>query len=125
MKIDTHKEDARGNVFTLLEAVEVNGIVIPAGFESDGASVPRIFWRLIFPPTDTRAIRAAVFHDYIYRCQPEGWTRPDADSAFRRLLIEDGMERLRSWAAWIGVRIGGAWAWEKANFEKAIDGMWR
>ena len=121
MKIDTHKEDARGNVFRLLEPLETSDFTVPAGFESDGASVPRLFWRLVFPPTDTRALRAAVIHDYIYRMQPEGWDRRMADDLFFRLLVEDGVPAWRARLAWIGVRVGGGKAWEEARFERFAE----
>jgi hypothetical protein len=38
-------------------------IVAPAGFRSDGASVPRIFWNL-FPPFH-RYLLAAIVHDHL------------------------------------------------------------
>jgi hypothetical protein len=38
-------------------------IVVPAGFETDGASVPRLFWALL--PTWGKYSRAAVIHDYL------------------------------------------------------------
>lgn len=121
MKIEVHKEDARGNVFRLLEPLDTSDFVIPVGFESDGASVPRVLWRLIFPPIDPVALPAAVVHDYIYREQPEGWTRDRADTLFLRLLIADGVARWRAWLAWLGVRIGGWAAWESARFEKFAE----
>lgn len=39
-------------------------IVVPAGFVTDFASIPRIFWAL-YPPTGPWAA-AAVIHDYLY-----------------------------------------------------------
>lgn len=39
-------------------------ITVPVGFETDFASVPRIFWAYI-SPIDTHA-KAAVIHDYCY-----------------------------------------------------------
>ncbi len=116
MKVDIHFADGRGNVITVLEAVETSDFTIPAGFESDGVSVPRFFWRIISPPIDPRTIRAGVVHDWIYRHQPAGWTRRRADAVFRRILIEDGVERWRAWLAWAGVRIGGGKAWEDSRF---------
>jgi len=38
-------------------------VQIPKGFETDFASVPRIFW-MIFPP-DGKYTQAAVLHDYM------------------------------------------------------------
>jgi len=111
MKIDIHIEDSRGNVFTLLEPLYCEGVTVPAGFESDGASVPRFFWRVVFPPGDRRAIRAAFFHDYVYRTHPVGWTRTMADKAFFRVLLADGVGRFRARIAYLGVRWGGICSW--------------
>lgn len=45
---------------------DIGTIRVPAGFVTDFASVPRFFWRL-FPPTGAYG-KAAVIHDYLYRC---------------------------------------------------------
>lgn len=112
MQIEIFRADERGNVIRLVEPLTYLDITVPAGFESDGASVPRLFWRLVFPPTDTTALRAAVIHDWIYRTHPAGWTRAAADDLFYDLLIEDGVPRWRAWLAWSGVRLGGGSAWK-------------
>lgn len=117
MIINVHQEDERGNVIRTVtkNKIEWKGrsFVIPAGFESDGASVPRFFWRIVCPPTDPQAVRAGVAHDWIYRTQPEGWTREEADKMFYDLLVEDGMLRCRARLAYLGVRIGGWRAWNE------------
>ena len=115
MKIEVHKSDEMGNVYRLLELLTYGGLTVPEGFESDGASVPRFFWRAVFPPGDNRALRAAFLHDYIYRTHPEGWTRAQADELFRKLLIEDGVSRISAALAYWGVRLFGASSWEEAG----------
>lgn len=62
-------------------------ILIPPGFETDFASVPRFFWRL-FPPTG-RYGKAAVVHDYLYRTPTFPVSKAQADLVFR-----EGMETL-------------------------------
>ena len=120
----THREDERGNVFTVLYNYRVffdgKNFLIPAGFESDGASVPRFFWRIVCPPLDHRAVRAGVAHDYIYRTQPEDWTRREADLMFLAFLIEDGLPPFRARLAYLGVRFFGRRAWN-ANAEEAAE----
>ena len=106
-----HWDPERGRVFTLLKPLTWCHLTVPAGFESDGASVPRFFWRLVFPPSDERAKFAAYVHDWIYRTRPAGWTRPMADDAFRDLLILGGVPAWRARLAFWGVRLGGASAW--------------
>ena len=112
-----HQSDENGNVFTLREDIEIcwNGksFTIRAGFKSDGASVPRFFWRAVFPPGDNRALRAAFAHDYIYRMHPEGWTKAEADRMFYDLLIEGGIPWYRAKAAYLGVKLFGSGAWKK------------
>ena len=112
-----HQTDENGNVFTLREDIEIcwNGksLTIGAGFKSDGASVPRFFWRVVFPPGDNRALRASFAHDYIYRMHPDGWTKAEADQMFYDLLIRGGIPWYRAKAAYLGVKLFGSGAWKK------------
>ena len=116
--VGIHREDEMGNVFTLKNRhglrIKWNGkeVIVPRYFKSDGASVPRFFWRLVFPSSDTKAIRAAFAHDYIYRMHPDGWTKEDADRMFHDLLIADGVSKFRAWLAYKGVSWFGGWAWK-------------
>ena len=115
MLIDVHQSDFMGNIFTLREDLTVEGITVPAGFASDGASVPRFFWRLVFPPGDQKALKAAFVHDFLYRTHPEGWTREAADLLFLKLLLKEGMPKFRAVLAWLGVRLFGGRAWQQGG----------
>lgn len=123
MIIKPHKTDERGNVVATAFPNRINfggkSFLIPKGFESDGASVPRFFWRLVCPPVDPHAVRAGVAHDYIYRIQPEGWTRKGADKMFLCFLIEDGLPPFRATLAYWGVRLFGRIAWDENSKELA------
>lgn len=107
-----HEEDERGNVFTLLRPISVCGIVVPAGFESDGASVPRLLWGVVFPRDDRQALCAAIVHDYLYRTHPACWTRSEADDTFLYLMERGGVSWIRRTRAYIGVRLFGNSSWE-------------
>jgi len=61
-------------------------IVVPAGFLTDFASVPRFFWR-IFPPIGDYW-RSAILHDYLYS-QACICSRFLADSIFRDAMFAD------------------------------------
>ena len=112
-----HREDDRGNVFTVHYPYRVNfggkTFLIPRGFESDGASVPRLFWRIVFPNSDSHATTAGICHDWIYRTQPGDSTREEADRMFYALLIEFGTPMHRALAAYLAVRCFGGIAWCK------------
>ncbi|EFF0758050.1 DUF1353 domain-containing protein [Escherichia coli] len=60
-------------------------IEVPAGFITDLATVPRVFW-VILPP-DGRYAKAAIIHDYMYDNALR--TRREADQIFL-----DGMKVL-------------------------------
>lgn len=117
IKVAVHNQDEQGNIYTLLEDMTVtwNGreLHIPAGFKSDGASVPRFFWRWVFPPGDSRALFAAFAHDYIYRKHPENWSKADADNMFYDLLRQNGVPYLNAQRAYWGVRLFGGSSWKK------------
>lgn len=112
VEVREHEEDERGNVFTLLRPISTSGLTVPAGFESDGASVPRLFWAVVFPRDDRKALFGAIVHDYIYRTHPPKWERADADEVFLYLLQQGGVSYIRRIRAYIGVRLFGRKAWE-------------
>ena len=117
MKVEIHHTDDHGNVCRTLWPHKITfrdkSFRIPRGFESDGASVPRLLWRFVCPPLDPSAVRAGVAHDYIYRVQPPDWTRQEADEMFLCFLIEDGMPPYRARRAFLGVRLFGWIAWRQ------------
>ncbi|EBL9222499.1 DUF1353 domain-containing protein [Salmonella enterica] len=60
-------------------------IEVPAGFITDLATVPRIFWILL--PPDGKYAKAAIIHDYLYDNALR--TKKEAD-----LIFLDGMKVL-------------------------------
>lgn len=125
IKVEIHRTTAQGDFARTLvpKKIEFRGrrFVIPRGFEYDGASVPRFFWRLVCPPLDPGAARAGAAHDYIYRRQPPEWTRGEADLMLLCLLIEDGLSPFRAQLAYRGVRLFGAPVWRKYRRELKND----
>ena len=116
MLVDIQTTAEKGRVFRLMEPLQISWggkptITVPWGFQSDGASVPRAFWRLIFPKGDEKALRAAIIHDWIYRTHPAGWTKAEADKLFYELLKADGVPTWRAWLAYQGVKWFGHIAW--------------
>lgn len=121
MLVDIQTTADMGRVFTLMEPLRIEWrgktIEVPVGFQSDGASVPRAFWRLVFPNSDNQALRAAFAHDWLYRNHPEGWTKEEADKMFYEVLQEDGISKWRAWLAYKGVDWFGWHAWETRGGE--------
>ena len=80
--------------------------VVPAGFRTDFASVPRVVVWLI--PRFGRYTLAAVLHDWL---TTEGLrtgvvSSRDADGIFRRVMAELQVPPVRRWLMWAGVRWG-------------------
>ncbi len=117
MNIDIHTETDRGDILTLLEdhTENWNGrtFTVPAGFESDGVSTPRFLWTSISPKIHPATIRGGIDHDWLYRQQPDGWTRKDADKLFLDVIIQDGLSPLRARLAYTGLRLFGGKAWKE------------
>lgn len=93
-------------------------IRIPSGFEFDGASVPRAFWRLL-PPVAGVHLRAALAHDVLYvdkMCWKNGdyaaITKEEADWIFRQLMLEDGVTPWLAKAAYSAVAAFGGSTWD-------------
>jgi len=79
-------------------------LVIPSGFLTDFASMPRALWPLL-PPTG-RYGKAAVVHDFLYRTAGQA-TRLEADQVLVEAMTALGVSRLTRWAIYAGVRAGG------------------
>ncbi|MFQ6331315.1 DUF1353 domain-containing protein [Nocardia sp. CWNU-33] len=76
--------------------------VVPEGFRTDFASVPRAFVWLI--PRYGVYTRAAILHDYLRSSGVVGTA--DADGIFRRALREASVSVPRRWIMWAAVRLG-------------------
>ncbi|MDF7806215.1 DUF1353 domain-containing protein [Pontiellaceae bacterium B12219] len=84
-------------------------ITVPAGFETDFASVPRLFWRII-PPWG-RYSAAAVVHDYLYATASV--TRYEADRIFLDLMKRLGVPLWKRRLMYRAVRLGGWASWKR------------
>lgn len=100
-------DDWKGKVrYRLLEPMEFADIYVPAGFTTDGASVPRWAWP-VFPPVG-RYFAAAVVHDY---CIHVGLPWPQATRIFRNALTELGIKGWRRFFLVAAVRFWGWITW--------------
>lgn len=82
--------------------------VIPEGFLTDFASVPRIpFAYMLFAG---KAKKAAVIHDWLYTTKP--CTRKEADDIFLCAMESLGIGWFVRQAMYRGVRLGGQSYWD-------------
>lgn len=107
-------------------------VIIPIGFITDFASIPRALWRVL-PPTGKYG-KAAVIHDWLYQKRIVTVLWPTTDTAVSTRLVErgeadhillEGMQALEvGWftrsTIYSGVRTGGWYAWSNARKREAL-----
>lgn len=95
-------------------------VMVPVGFKTDLASVPRIAWSLIPPMGKYEA--AAVVHDWLYWSQE--LCREDADAVFLDAMIYSGVGVVSRQIIYRAVRAFGGFAW-RANAHARARGETR
>jgi len=84
-----------------------DSIVVPAGFVTEFASIPRVLWSELSPVAEHKL--AAIVHDYLYWFQP--CEREETDNLLMSAMSQEGVSDLRRGAVYTGVRMGSAEAW--------------
>ena len=101
--------------WVLLEDFEWHGIIVPCGFTTDFASIPRPFWSFINPAG--RIKPAALVHDFLYSKQgiltDRTLTRIECDNEFLKIMKVIGMGWFKRQAAYQSVKWFGWIAWNK------------
>jgi len=108
VEIPSYNEGDTPGTFILEERMVYNSaiiglVIVPAGFVSDFASIPR--WATWLHPTNGRHIKAAVVHDYLVR-QPS-IKRKTADQVFNEAMKVCNVKKWRRRQMYLAVRIGG------------------
>ena len=83
-------------------------IVVPEGFRTDFASVPRV--PLLYLLFGNTAHEAAVIHDYLYRYAIV--PRRTADRVFREAMNASGVWAWRRYPMYMGVRMFGGFCYD-------------
>ena len=93
----------------IYESPIVGTVIVPVGFETDLASVPRI--PLAYLLTGGKANVPAILHDYLYVYG--GCTRREADDAFMECMqtLGDPKSGFKRWLMYTAVRLFGGGSW--------------
>ena len=87
-------------------------VIVPTGFKTDFASIPKGVRSLI--PQLGKWTAPAVIHDFLYWCGPSiGYDQAMADSAFLNLMEQVDVRSWRKWAIYGALRAFGSFAWNK------------
>jgi len=116
--LDTRLLDERKNIHQLLAPFGYTSgllsqtIVVPAGFKTDYASVPRILGAYLL--VGGKGKRAAVIHDYLYS-GGLAVPRDVADRVFAEALLASGYEPWETGLMYAGVWAFGGFFYDKPN----------
>ena len=77
-------------------------IIIPKGFDTDLASIPRWLW-VIIAPTRSDFIAPSILHDYLYTCN-QGLRRRSIDTIFLSALLSAGVSTFTAHEMYWAVR---------------------
>lgn len=88
---------------------------IRAGFDFDGASIPKPLWGIIGHPVEPTIIGAALLHDIFYcvHVTPKAY----ADSAFLEIMQIYGRGAVNRGLCWSAVASVGNFVWPKKQAE--------
>jgi hypothetical protein len=97
-----------GHNYKLVEAFQYDSslstISVPAGFITDFASVPKLFWNIL-PPTGKYG-KAAVVHDYLYRTYGYS-SKIVADAIFLEAMTALGTPKWQRYVMYLAVHLFG------------------
>lgn len=86
-------------------------IVVPQGYRTDFASVPRFAGAYLL--YGGRGNKAGALHDYLYSTQMVD--RKTCDKVLREAMIATGYSKLTAAAFYAAVRVGGGSHWNQPN----------
>jgi hypothetical protein len=92
-------------------AIDGVAVYIRAGMRTDGASIPRIAWRLVGHPFQIPLLGPALGHDALYAA--ELVSREEADRWFLEAMRRAGIGWVKRNTIWLAVRAGGGVSWRK------------
>ena len=94
--------------FELCEDYRYGNVIVPKGYKTNGANVPRIFWS-IFPPNSPEYLSAVVVHDYL--CDAKLYAL--ADEALRQIMTNLGVAKWKIYCFYYACRV-----WHKIKYGK-------
>ena len=106
-------------LWVLLAPMEYNTpkgrFIVPAGYLTDHASVPRAFTAIV-PPVQSCIAESSILHDWFYNTDSEDVPREFADLCIRELALSIGGSKGVAYTAWTAVRVGGGSLYNKEPY---------
>lgn len=80
-------------------------VTVEAGEETDGASIPTIFWSVLMPYGPY--FPAAAIHDHLYSAANDKFTRQESDDIFKEAMFNIGVDWMTREIIYRSVRLFG------------------
>jgi hypothetical protein len=115
--LDCREVDEFGGLWQLLAPLAYDCatlgkvVVVPSGFVTDFASVPRL--PFFYLAEGGKGNKAAVVHDWLYSAQAVD--RKQADQVLREALLASGYSSITANLFYAAVRVGGGSHWNEPN----------
>ncbi|WP_426994083.1 DUF1353 domain-containing protein [Methylomonas sp. CM2] len=94
--------------------------IAPKGYETDGASIPKVFWSIVGGPFDGQYREAAVIHDQYCDIKTEPWK--DVHRIFYYANRASGISETKAKILYAAVRVGGPkWGSDHSNCYSCHD----
>ena len=88
-----------------------SAIIVPKGYITNGADIPRFFWRL-YPPFSPEYLPAVIIHDYLCDIADSMTDKSSmadafkfADDVFREILLKLGVSKIKTSLFYKAVRL--------------------
>lgn len=117
IKYEPAEHPTKREWFRLLEPYNYGAISIPAGYEWDGATIPRFAWSIIGYYPMGKMAEPSLVHDWIYvnkgNLNGVTFTRKESDDLFYTHMIAAGVEPKAAKRMYRIVRIFGFYYWKQ------------
>lgn len=105
------------DVVILLEDVAVESlgykITVKAGFDFDGASIPKWLWSIYGSPLNGNYVVASVIHDGLYASQLV--SKSLSDKIFLDVMKQSNVGYIKRTSMYLAVKLFGGKDWKKSN----------
>ena len=97
-----------GGLYRLIDDFYFNEYKVPAGFITDGASIPKPFWSIVGSPFTGKYVGVAILHDYLYskECVYD-ISFEEANEIFYSGMLKLGVNRFKAYLMYKAVCVFG------------------
>ena len=87
---DIKVQPLKNHKYKVLQEIRYKDVYVPAGYRTNGADIPRVFWWL-FPPNDSDILPAVIVHDFL--CDAKKYHK--ADNYFLAIMVELKVNKIK------------------------------